>query len=182
MATLRLRSARPWYPAWRPAEAASISAQNLQRGGSRQFCGVSAAVDFSLGIKLVFDPLMASLGYDPNNKSTDTNTPSGVGNVACAAVLNFRHNDGSNQLGNLTASGAPYADYTGFVPLNPPSTVPVNPATVVDVNHWQPLRYFDATGTFVTPFPRRLVMVAFCHDCAGSVPSDQQSRLWFWFS
>jgi len=27
----------------------------------------------------------------------------------------------------------------------------VNPATVVDVNHWQPLQYFDATGTFVTP-------------------------------
>jgi hypothetical protein len=71
--------------------------------------------------------------------------------VACAAVLNFRHNDGSNQLGNLTASGVPYADYTGYVPLNAPSTVPVNPATVVDVNHWQPLQYFDATGTFVTP-------------------------------
>jgi len=35
-----------------------------------------------------------------------------VGNMACAAVLNFRHNDGSNQLGNLTASGVPYADYT----------------------------------------------------------------------
>jgi len=27
----------------------------------------------------------------------------------------------------------------------------VNPATVLDVNHWQPLQYFDATGTFVTP-------------------------------
>src|SRR5713226_2946324 len=52
---------------------------------------------------------------------------------------------------NLTASGVPYADYTGYVPLNPPSTVPVNPATVLDVNHWQPLQYFDATGTFVTP-------------------------------
>jgi hypothetical protein len=29
--------------------------------------------------------------------------------------------------------------------------VPVDPATVVDVNHWQPLQYFDASGTFVTP-------------------------------
>jgi hypothetical protein len=27
----------------------------------------------------------------------------------------------------------------------------VNPVTVVDVNHWQPLQYVDASGTFVTP-------------------------------
>ena len=116
------------------------------------FAAYRAVVDLFPGDKTtVFDPLMASLGYDPNNKSTSTDTPSGVGNVVCAAVLNFRHNDGSNQLGTLTASGAPYADYTGYVPVNPPSTVPVNPVTVVDVNQWQPLQYFDATGTFVTP-------------------------------
>jgi hypothetical protein len=116
------------------------------------FAAYRAAVDlFPADKTSVFDPLMASMGYDPNNASTDTSTPSGVGNVACAAVLNFRHNDGSNQLGDLTSSGVPYADYTGYVPLNPPSTVPVNPATVVDVNHWQPLQYFDATGAFVTP-------------------------------
>src|SRR5246127_5534053 len=35
----------------------------------------------------VFDPLMASLGYDPNNLTIDTDTPAGVGNVACATVL-----------------------------------------------------------------------------------------------
>ena len=116
------------------------------------FAAYRAAVDlFPVDKASVFDPLMAQLGYDPNDISTDTTTPSGIGNVACAAVLNFRHNDGSNQLGNLTISGVPYADYTGYTPLNPPSTVPVNPATVLDVNHWQPLRYFDATGTFVTP-------------------------------
>jgi len=116
------------------------------------FAAYRAAVDlFPVDKATLFDPLMTQLGYDPNDVSTDTTTPSGIGNVACAAVLNFRHNDGSNQLGNLTASGAPYADYTGYVPVNPPSTVPVNPATVVDVNHWQPLSYFDATGTFVTP-------------------------------
>ncbi len=116
------------------------------------FAAYRAAVDlFPSDKATVFDPLMASLGYDPNDMSTNTETPSGVGNVACAAVLNFRHNDGSNQLGNLTASGVPYADYTEYVPVNPPSTVPVDPATVVNVNHWQPLRYFDASGTLVTP-------------------------------
>jgi hypothetical protein len=58
----------------------------------------------------VFDPLMAELGYDINDTSTDVTTPSGIGNVACAAVLDFRRNDGSNQLGNLSPSGVPYAD------------------------------------------------------------------------
>ena len=43
----------------------------------------------------VFRPLMQGLGYDPNDTSTNTATPSGVGNVACAAVLDFRHNDES---------------------------------------------------------------------------------------
>ena len=116
------------------------------------FAAYRAAVDLFPGDKAtVFDPLMATLGYDPSDVSTNTETPSGVGNVACAAVLSFRHGDGSNQLGNLTPSGTPYADYTGYFPANPPSSVPVDPATVVDVNHWQPLSYFDASGTFVTP-------------------------------
>ena len=132
----------------RPANERTIG--NKERAIS--FAAYRAAVDlFPVDKATVFDPLMASLGYDASDTSTDTTTPSGVGNVACAAVLNFRHHDGSNQLGNLTASGVPYADYTGYVPLNLPSTVPVNPATVLDVNHWQPLQYFDSTGTFVSP-------------------------------
>ena len=58
------------------------------------FAAYRAAVDLFPGDKAtVFDPLMASLGYDPNDSSTNTETPSGVGNMACAAVINFRHND-----------------------------------------------------------------------------------------
>src|SRR3984893_14328064 len=153
------------YDAWAAYDRHAVGTQlggSLRQSPSRRrifnkneaisFAAYRAAVDLFPGDKAtVFDPLMASLGYDPNDRSTNTETPNGVGNMACAAVLNFRHNDGSNQLGNLTASGVPYADYTGYVPVNPPSTVPVDPATVVDVNHWQPLQYFDATGTFVTP-------------------------------
>lgn len=94
---------------------------------------------------------MTSLGYDPNDNSTDTTTPTGIGNVACAAVLNFRHQDGSNQLGDLHPGA--YSDYTGYVPVNPPSTVPVDPQTVSDPNRWQPLQYFngvrDVTQSFV---------------------------------
>jgi hypothetical protein len=106
----------------------------------------------------VYDPLMVALGYDPNDVSTDVTTPDGIGDVACAAVLNFRHSDGSNQLNG-------YADYSGYTPVNPPSTVPVNPATILDVNHWQPLQYVDATGNFVTqkfvgPFWRKVTPFA----------------------
>ena len=49
----------------------------------------------------VYIPLMKQLGYDPNDNSTDIETPTGIGNVACAAVLEFRHHDKSNQLGDL---------------------------------------------------------------------------------
>ena len=93
---------------------------------------------------------MEQLGYYPDDQSVDTDTPSGVGNVACGAVLQFRHHDGSNQLGDLSASGVPYSDYTGFVSVNPPSPVPPDPDLVVDPNRWQPLQYLDATKTSVT--------------------------------
>ena len=54
---------------------------------------------------------MNSLGYDPANTTEDTSTAAGVGNVAAAAVLDFRHKDGSNQLGDLNPGA--YSDYTG---------------------------------------------------------------------
>ena len=109
------------------------------------FAAYRAALDLLPGDKSrVFDPLMAQLGYDINDTSADTRTPSGIGNVACAAVLSFRHDDGSNQLGTLTASGVPYADYTGYVPKNKPTRVPITEmglSTILDPDHWQPLTY-----------------------------------------
>jgi hypothetical protein len=106
------------------------------------FAAYRAVVDlFALDKASVFDPLMASLGYDPNNLTINTKTPAGIGNVACAAVLAFRHGDGANQLGDLHPGA--YSDWTGYVSVNPASTVPVNPALVLDPNHWQPLIYDD---------------------------------------
>ena len=93
--------------------------------------------------------MMAALGLDPTNTSTDTSTPAGVGNVACAAVLAMRHHDGANQLGDLNG-GTAYSDYTGYVA--------VNTADVInDPNRWQPLRISDGHGgtvvqKYVTPF------------------------------
>jgi hypothetical protein len=100
-----------------------------------------------------FDGLMAQLGYDPDDLSTASGTAAGIGNAACTAVLAFRHGDGSNQLGDLTPSGVPYADYTGYVPQNLPSTVPIGDkvsTTILDPNRWQPLTFFNGTAN-VTP-------------------------------
>src|SRR5919202_4159455 len=59
-----------------------------------------------------FAGFMTGLGYDPTDASTDTSTPQGIGNMVAQAVLDFRHRDGSNQLGDANG-GAPYSDYTG---------------------------------------------------------------------
>jgi hypothetical protein len=103
----------------------------------------------------VLDPLMAELGYDPGDESTSAGAPAGVGNLAARAVLELRHRDGANQLGDEPggASGVPYSDYTGFRPANEPMdlTAGFDPATVHDPDRWQPLRYRDSTGRVVTP-------------------------------
>jgi Domain of unknown function (DUF6851) len=98
---------------------------------------------------------MRSLGYDAADHSTDTTTPTGIGNVAARAVLDFHRRDGANQLGDESGgvAGVPYSDYTGYAPANDPMDirVPFDPATVHDPNAWQPLRYVDGGGAVVTP-------------------------------
>ena len=104
----------------------------------------------------VYITLMKQLGYDPTDNSTDIETPTGIGNVACAAVLEFRHHDKSNQLGDL-AQG-PYSDWTGYTSLNTPSPVPAR-APPTDPNHWQPLTYVNSTGDLMT---QRFVGAQWC--------------------
>jgi hypothetical protein len=122
------------------------------------FAAYRAAVDLFPGDKLtVFDPLMISLGLNPNNMTTDATTPVGIGNIAARAVLEFRHKDGANQVGDEPGgmSGVPYSDYTGYKSSNAPmdTRVAFDPAAVHDPSKWQPLRYIDATGVLVTqPF------------------------------
>jgi len=112
------------------------------------FAAYRAAVDLFPGSRTtVFDPLMAQLGFDPNDSSIDASRPAGVGNLAAYALLEFRHADGANQFGN-------YADYTGYASPNAPMDLVsgrLDPATVHDPNAWQPLTYRDASGAIVTP-------------------------------
>ena len=127
---------------------------NRQRAIS--FAAYRAAVDLFPGsASIVFDPLMLALGHDSADASTDVSTPTGIGNVVAAAVLDVRHHDGANQLGDMLGgrSGVAYSDYTGYTPVNDPMDIRLSfdPTTVHDPDSWQPLRYVDAGGNVVTP-------------------------------
>ncbi|HEY8671270.1 MAG TPA: hypothetical protein VIL63_10560, partial [Terriglobales bacterium] len=126
--------------------ASERTAANKERAVS--YAAYRALVDvMPVDTDSVYVPLMKKLGYDPGDNSTDIETPTGIGNVACAAVLEFRHHDKSNQLGDL-AQGQ-YSDWTGYAPLNKPGSVPAR-APVSDPNHWQPLTYVNSNGELVT--------------------------------
>lgn len=89
-------------------------------------------------------------GFDPANTSTDPATPEGVGNLAAAAVLAYRHHDGANQLGDEAGStGEPYSQYIMYRPVN-------GPYEILDPDRWQPIPASDGNGgvavqTWLTP-------------------------------
>ena len=136
----------------RPARERSLA----NKSTAISFAAYRAAVDLFPGDqRSVFDPVMASLDYDPGDLTTDTSTPAGIGNVASAALLDYRRHDGANELGDEPGGtpGVPYSDYTGYTPVNSPMDLrsPFDRASVRDPNRWQPLRYLDGSGTLVTP-------------------------------
>ncbi len=131
---------------------------NKQRAIS--YAAYRALVDvLPVDAESVYKPFMRELGYDPNDNSTDIETPAGIGNVTCAAVLEFRHHDKSNQLGDMVpvegagirAGLGAYSDWSGYRPVNQPGSVPSHFPLVKPLNpdHWQPLTYTDSSGSLV---------------------------------
>ena len=113
-----------------------------------------AAIDlFPAQRATLFDPLMLELGYLTGLLAIAPTAPAAIGRAAAEAVIVFRHHDGANQLGNMTPSGVPYADYTGYQPTN-------DPFVLTDPNRWQPLlqangepqRFLAPHWRHVTPF------------------------------
>jgi membrane-associated phospholipid phosphatase len=102
----------------------------------------------------VFRSLMQSRGYDPDDGTTDPASPVGIGNLAAAALLAFRHDDGSNQLNG-------YADYSGYAPVNGPLD-PTFPGItgLVDPSRWQPLIHGGKVQPWVIPHWRNVTPFA----------------------
>lgn len=81
----------------------------------------------------LFDQLMAELGYNAADQSLNTATAVGIGNRMAQVLLQFRHQDGSNQLGtdpNGTL-GVRYSDTSNYQPVN-------QPGQMVNIQHWTP--------------------------------------------
>lgn len=92
-----------------------------------------------------FTAFFISLGFDPNNKSLNPDTPEGIGNLAAQAVILARKNDGSNQYGDEGESnGRPYFNYTSYTPLN---TADKNN----HIDRWQPKYFISLTGEKYAP-------------------------------
>jgi hypothetical protein len=88
------------------------------------FAAYATLVDLFPSRQNDFALQMKELGYSVDG--SDTSTPAKIGTMVAKAVTDFRHKDGSNQLGG-------YADTTGYQPVNDWNRV-------VDRWRWQPLR------------------------------------------
>ena len=88
--------------------------------------------------QLLFDDLMADLGYDTGFTDQNGNSPAAIGNRIGALILESTFEDGSNE-------AAGYVDNTGYGAANVPMVVEypglVTPDAppFVDPNRWQPL-------------------------------------------
>jgi Vanadium chloroperoxidase N-terminal domain len=99
------------------------------------FAAYAALVDLFPGQdqQKAFATQMSDLRYAIDG--SDTSPAAGVGTDAARAVLDYRHQDGANQLNN-------YADYTGYKPVNDWNT----PLADIDPDHWQPLCVLTDAG------------------------------------
>ena len=81
-----------------------------------------------------FDGLMADLGYDLHPANCNLTTPEGIGLLAADSILKFRHDDGSNQLGNDINGelGIPYSDTSGYEYINK------DEHQITDLDLWTP--------------------------------------------
>ncbi|MDQ3141364.1 MAG: hypothetical protein M3Q56_03850 [Bacteroidota bacterium] len=93
---------------------------------------------------------MIRMGYDPKDKTRNLTTAQGVGNRVARSIIEMRHNDGANQLGNeLGCNGKPYSDYTCYRPANAIDKI-------CDPDRWQEIPFLDTQGksyvvSYLTP-------------------------------
>ena len=107
-------------------------AQNTENNKTEamNYAAYRVLVDLFPDFSRLFSSAMKEANLDINVTTTTPDTPAGMGNLAAAAVLTYRHDDGANQLGDRHPGA--YSDYTNYQPVN-------SPTEVKDLNHWQPI-------------------------------------------
>ncbi len=87
------------------------------------------------------------MNYNPNYTGTEVSKPEGLGNKIAKAMIEKRHHDGANQLGDeIGCNGTPYSDYTYYKPVN-------SYKHIIDPDRWHPLPFVNAKGdTFLVDF------------------------------
>jgi PAP2 superfamily len=109
------------------------------------YAAYRAMLQFYFSDSLLLRNAMLKLGLDPDNTSLNPSAPAGIGNLAAKSVIEQRLYDGANQTGTVKgADGSPYADYTGYHPINSADTLS-NPA------RWQPKYFADGKGGRFAP-------------------------------
>lgn len=144
--------------------------------------------------------ILLCVGLDPDDDSNDLSTPIGIGNVAGAAVVAVREQDGMNQLGDegllkrrhqkgrgnghqhhgatqdppRTYNLWPYADYTGFSPAN-------SAYDLTDPSKWQPAITTTGYGVykvqqFVTPQYAKVLPYSYDDPSQFRAPAPEASN------
>jgi len=104
-----------------------------------------AMLDLFAEDKIWLEEQMRRRGFDSHDATTDLSKPQGVGNVTAAAIIEYRHKDGANQLGDeLGSNGKPYSDYTFYRPVN-------SVDKIIDPDCWQPITFTNLQGGTSAP-------------------------------
>lgn len=126
------------FDAWSAYDLSAVSTQladTLQRPPSENtlankteamsYAAYRVLVELFPSEQAMFDQLMEDLGFDPNNTTSSKSTAAGIGNLSAAALMQFRREDGSNQLNG-------YVDYTHYQPAN------ASTDNIVRLDSWTP--------------------------------------------
>jgi len=127
--------------------------------------------------------MLVSVGLDPDDNQTNLTNAVGIGNRAGNAVANVRERDGMNQLGDeggRTFNRRPYADYTGYKPVN-------SSDRLLFPSRWQPNITDNGNGIFqsqqfVTPQMRLTLPYSFDDPNAFRAPFPQNSQIYNFFA
>ena len=121
------------YDAWSAYDPAAVSTRlgdTLQRPQTENtdankteamsHAAYQVLIDLFPDQQAIFDQVMMELGLDANDDSDEPSTAAGVGRAMADALLDYRHHDGANQLGDSSAGldGVPYSNTTMYAGLN----------------------------------------------------------------